>query len=149
MYKLIKKLNNMREITAYNCDYCNKIYSIKSQCKAHEKKCYYNPDTKSCASCIFLLSSCAIAVAPLGKLTTNCQEYINEYDYEIEDLSNLISTHREKSRTDPQDHITEYDYKIEDLSDLTSTYTSAQDHNNEYDYDPQHINHILRRELPF
>ncbi len=41
----------MKEITAYKCDYCNKIYNNAKQIKAHEKKCYYNPDTRSCASC--------------------------------------------------------------------------------------------------
>lgn len=41
----------MKEITAYQCDYCNKIYGNPKQAKAHERKCYYNPKTKSCATC--------------------------------------------------------------------------------------------------
>jgi uncharacterized protein YbdZ (MbtH family) len=117
----------MREITAYNCDHCNKIYSIKSQCKAHEKKCYYNPETKSCASCIFLRSNCVIAVAPEGELKTNCQDYINEHDYEIEELSDLISTHRKKLRTTCQDHINEYDYEMEDFSHLCSIHFQEEE----------------------
>jgi hypothetical protein len=83
----------MREITAYNCDHCNKIYSIKGQCKAHEKKCYYNPETKSCASCIFCHQHCVIGVVPDGKLTTHCEEYVNEFEDEIEDLQELITAY--------------------------------------------------------
>jgi hypothetical protein len=41
----------MREINAFKCDYCGKVYTTSKTCKAHEKNCYYNPDTRSCASC--------------------------------------------------------------------------------------------------
>jgi hypothetical protein len=47
----------MEYISAYSCEFCNKIYSKKSTCKAHEQKCFFNPNTKSCASCDFLYLS--------------------------------------------------------------------------------------------
>jgi len=47
----------MHEVTAYHCDHCSKIYTAKKVCKAHEKMCYSNPATKSCASCLYLSNS--------------------------------------------------------------------------------------------
>jgi hypothetical protein len=44
----------MKIIEAYKCNYCNKVYQLKKSCQAHERKCYTNPETKSCASCKFL-----------------------------------------------------------------------------------------------
>ncbi|MDX9930125.1 MAG: hypothetical protein RBS37_09780 [Bacteroidales bacterium] len=41
----------MNKISAFKCDYCGKVYTTSKSCKAHEKNCYYNPDTRSCASC--------------------------------------------------------------------------------------------------
>lgn len=41
----------MREIKAYHCDYCKKYSKSESYMKAHEKECFYNPETKSCATC--------------------------------------------------------------------------------------------------
>lgn len=40
-----------KEITAHQCDYCTKIYIHKSSAKRHEKVCFYNCKTKSCATC--------------------------------------------------------------------------------------------------
>lgn len=42
----------MREVTVYECEYCNKRkYAYKSSAKKHENKCYWNPKTKSCMTC--------------------------------------------------------------------------------------------------
>lgn len=45
----------MKETVAYKCDHCGKISEQKSYIKQHEKKCYHNPETKSCASCKYLM----------------------------------------------------------------------------------------------
>jgi hypothetical protein len=45
----------MNEIIAYKCDHCGKIHKRKAYVKQHEKKCYHNPKTRSCASCRFLI----------------------------------------------------------------------------------------------
>lgn len=41
----------MYEVKAYRCSHCSKLHGQKGNCKKHEVKCFYNPDTKSCASC--------------------------------------------------------------------------------------------------
>lgn len=41
----------MRIIEAYHCDYCKKYSKSKGVITRHEKECYHNPVTKSCASC--------------------------------------------------------------------------------------------------
>jgi len=43
----------MNEVIAYQCEHCPKIYTAKKVCKAHEKKCYSNPATKSCTTCAY------------------------------------------------------------------------------------------------
>lgn len=44
----------MEQITAFRCEYCSKTYSNKHSCKRHERKCYKNPETRSCSCCAFL-----------------------------------------------------------------------------------------------
>lgn len=46
----------MEEITAYKCDHCGKVYQNKGSCAKHEKRCFFNPITKACASCEYLSS---------------------------------------------------------------------------------------------
>ena len=42
----------MIEITAYQCEYCKKkILKSKSGMRSHEKKCFWNPETRSCMTC--------------------------------------------------------------------------------------------------
>jgi len=42
----------MREIIAYQCDYCEKkITKSKSGMYKHESKCYANPINKACRTC--------------------------------------------------------------------------------------------------
>lgn len=41
----------METIRAFQCGFCRKIYDNEKGCKSHERKCYYKPSTKSCASC--------------------------------------------------------------------------------------------------
>jgi hypothetical protein len=41
----------MKEIKAFKCEYCGKHATSKSYIKAHEKKCFHNPATKSCVTC--------------------------------------------------------------------------------------------------
>jgi len=41
----------MKQITKYQCDYCNRSYVSKYKAKEHESKCFYNPSNKSCVTC--------------------------------------------------------------------------------------------------
>ena len=40
-----------RKVIRYICDYCNKGFWKKSDAAEHEKKCFHNPETRSCLSC--------------------------------------------------------------------------------------------------
>jgi hypothetical protein len=44
----------MKTVNSFKCSYCGKLYETKDSCRSHEYKCYFNPKTKSCASCAFL-----------------------------------------------------------------------------------------------
>lgn len=41
----------MKEIKAYQCDFCKKYYKHKSSAKRHENICYSNPDNRACLTC--------------------------------------------------------------------------------------------------
>jgi len=41
----------MKSIKAYKCDYCKKILSSYSGMWKHEKKCFFNPESRSCVTC--------------------------------------------------------------------------------------------------
>lgn len=43
----------MKEITAYQCDHCGKVFALKQSAKRHEAKCYHNPENKACRSCLY------------------------------------------------------------------------------------------------
>ena len=80
----------MKTIEAYKCNYCTKIYDTKSSCKSHEYRCYFNPRTKSCASCVCLkfdeyeyksshlmaIRTCIKNKDITGKLRTKCSDHL-------------------------------------------------------------------------
>ena len=82
----------METITAYKCSslFCSKIYDNKKQTRAHEKKCYRNPETKSCATCQNLeydheKQSCSQGISFGGKkLKTGCKKHVIHEDYKID-----------------------------------------------------------------
>jgi len=42
----------MKEVKAYQCEFClKKILKTKTAMTAHEKKCFWNPETKACMTC--------------------------------------------------------------------------------------------------
>lgn len=41
----------MYEVKAYHCSYCKKYGLSKSNISKHEKSCFRNPVTRSCATC--------------------------------------------------------------------------------------------------
>jgi len=70
----------MIEIKAYQCEHCfRKVLSSKSGIKAHEKKCFLNEETKSCATCGLLnnfgVRSCLAKVDITSKLKTQCEKW--------------------------------------------------------------------------
>lgn len=43
----------MHEVKAYRCDHCGRYKLKKSSIVEHEKICFKNKDTRSCATCLF------------------------------------------------------------------------------------------------
>ena len=41
----------MKEIKAYQCDSCNRIYKTKAAMKKHESRCFLNQENKACWMC--------------------------------------------------------------------------------------------------
>ena len=44
----------MKQVNIWKCDFCKKTSFQKELIKKHEKKCFHNPDTHSCATCLWL-----------------------------------------------------------------------------------------------
>jgi hypothetical protein len=42
----------MRQITAYQCAMCGKVYVTKPAANKHEGRCIKDPEHKTCATCI-------------------------------------------------------------------------------------------------
>lgn len=81
----------MNEVTIFQCNYCNKTSFNKCRMKVHEKKCYHNPTTQSCATCLWfsrkhfegpqircLVGEVFATVNEINTiLNTNCNKWIN------------------------------------------------------------------------
>lgn len=87
----------MKRKMSYQCDFCKKLFHKSLGCKAHERRCYKNPKTKSCASCAFLekqefeigpeafidFDVCLQNIDLTQSLKTKCSAYIQvRYDEE-------------------------------------------------------------------
>lgn len=84
----------LTKVQAHQCSYCGKLFLRSKSCKSHERRCYFNPNTRSCASCAFLkwewleykpgyvvkVRSCLQNVDIQKKLNTGCEKYLN-YEY--------------------------------------------------------------------
>jgi hypothetical protein len=79
----------MRTVNSFKCSYCGKLYESKDSCRSHENRCYFNPKTRSCASCAFLKydsyeyktgHTCSVRTCIKNhnvtvKLKTKCEDY--------------------------------------------------------------------------
>lgn len=79
----------MKPIEAYKCEFCGKVYELKSSCSSHQNRCYFNPKTRSCASCEFnvedreeykphhfrVFRSCTMKHPIAQGLKTKCEDY--------------------------------------------------------------------------
>jgi hypothetical protein len=43
----------MKEVKTNQCDFCTKTSFDKGSIRVHEKKCFFNPVTQSCATCLW------------------------------------------------------------------------------------------------
>jgi hypothetical protein len=95
----------MKNVIAYNCGFCGKLYDSPTSCKKHENRCYFNPKTKSCASCAFLkyetLTYCPNHIIsfqsclnnyPIGnyRLRTKCDKYLDKKYREDSDIMEYV-----------------------------------------------------------
>lgn len=80
----------MRKIEAYKCEYCQKkIYENGLLCYTHEKRCFFNPVNKACASCgnhlreterlenghLIDINVCSVGQNIKNKLEYDCKNY--------------------------------------------------------------------------
>ena len=110
----------MKEVKTNQCDFCSKTSLNKGSLRVHEKKCFYNPLTQSCATCLWFsrtygfetiecyvgeVKDCNKSLKP--KLKTRCNKWINAEVVEEIDLfknengilDQLISGDREFLKT--------------------------------------------------
>ena len=74
----------MEKIEAFACGFCSRIYGLKNVAIAHERKCYYNPDTKSCVTCKnFVGKDCCSAGISIenNRLKTRCSDHAVSEDF--------------------------------------------------------------------
>jgi hypothetical protein len=43
----------MEQVNVWKCEFCKKTSFQKGSIKKHERKCFHNPETHSCATCIW------------------------------------------------------------------------------------------------
>lgn len=70
----------MYEVKAYRCSHCNKLHGYKGNAKKHEAKCFWNPETRSCASCKHhyfdvMGNYCLLGLITTGKPKSQCSAY--------------------------------------------------------------------------
>ena len=56
-----------KQITRYQCDFCNRTYANKSPTVKHEKICLKNPANKSCSTCFNAINDIEPLCAVTGK----------------------------------------------------------------------------------
>lgn len=83
--------------TFYKCEYCHKyrrvpkIWESGYLCKDHERKCYFNPARRSCATCkslvyasepnperpkiVYLVRQCKNGIDITSRMRTKCEAY--------------------------------------------------------------------------
>jgi len=93
----------MKNVIVKQCDYCEKTSKYKSQMKKHEAKCFSNPQTHCCATCLWYGKNhfingycCFIGKGHVHnstgtiefKLQTQCSKWVNiDFINEIDILS--------------------------------------------------------------
>lgn len=71
----------VRTKEVYNCEYCNKLYLVKSAAEKHEEMCFKNPANKRpCFECVHLIKKCT---------SVPC-DYVDEHGEECERNLDLL-----------------------------------------------------------
>jgi hypothetical protein len=77
----------MYEVKAYHCSFCKKYSTAKSVIKTHEKKCFWNPETKSCASCVNFVEKLTLIETGQYLSEMACSANV---PFEVENISKVI-----------------------------------------------------------
>ena len=91
----------MKKRTAYQCDFCKKLLLNITQIKKHESICFYNPKSKSCATCKNLIMEPMLNGGFLTEREMNILEY------------KVKGTYNEKYNMDPESDGTPYNLLLE------------------------------------
>ena len=73
----------MKKVTAYKCEFCEKLLNSYSGMHKHEKKCFYNPASKSCITCKNLNSRGLIKGKPITEKEEKLLRFEIAGTYEI------------------------------------------------------------------
>ncbi|NLV18654.1 MAG: hypothetical protein GXY51_04095 [Bacteroidetes bacterium] len=86
----------MENVNVWKCSFCKRISENKKSIQKHEKKCFFNPETKSCATCLWFSPLIAdpgypvrcyldlLEETPKGtrkQLKTKCERWMNKKIY--------------------------------------------------------------------
>ncbi len=69
----------MKQVTRYQCDYCERLYASKYKALEHENKCFFNPGNRSCVTCKY----------------KDTKEFFNSEGYPVDAVSWCYKTNRE------------------------------------------------------
>lgn len=102
----------MNKIKAYQCDYCSYYKITKKLVANHEKICLSNPETRSCATFLFMPEykdyTCGCGVDVKNGLKTQCDKYICHEDY-IQKLDEIaFEAHRDITHDETIEYIESY-----------------------------------------
>jgi hypothetical protein len=72
----------MKEITAYQCDYCKKLFVRRINIEKHENTfCFYSPKSRSCGTCKhFVLHEGSEEYERPLHCELDFDKFINDYD---------------------------------------------------------------------
>lgn len=112
----------MKQVIINKCDFCRHVSFYKSNLNRHEKKCFYNPATKSCATCLWfspLYSFHEFQCYPIRcfakkikeipedyrmKLKTKCKKWMNIDIYFMNETKDNQNEMEEKLLSGQQDY---------------------------------------------
>jgi len=101
----------MEQVNVWKCSFCKKTSFHKGTIRKHERECFYNPETRSCASCLwfspihgiwplqcFINTTKEIDDNSKQKLETQCKRWIDVatieeidiWDEQYRDIFNLL-----------------------------------------------------------
>jgi len=102
----------MKKNKTYQCAYCSYHKKTKKLVTDHEKTCLNNPETMSCATCLYKPdyedNTCGFGVDVKDGLKTQCGKYICHDDYINKLDERAFEGHRDKTNDEIIEYIESY-----------------------------------------